>query len=80
MVKVHLKKRKKPYITLKAYLHSRKISYRKAAAVLGIGLNTFSLKINGQSDFTIQDTKNWEVSLTLTRVLFSIWNYEGGSL
>lgn len=57
MVKVNLKKRKNPYITLKAYLHSRKISYRKAAPVLGMSLGTFCSKINGQSDFTIQDIK-----------------------
>lgn len=52
----------------KAYLRYRGISQRKMAEVLGIGHNTFNLKLNGAngSQFTITELQKMAEYLELT--------------
>lgn len=49
-----MRKRKKTYIELnqlKGLMRANKRTYKEMASILGIGVNTFCAKVNGQSSF-----------------------------
>ena len=54
-----MKKRKlKELSKLKGLLREKNITYKKIASLIGINYTTFSDKINGYSDFTLNEANN----------------------
>lgn len=54
-----MKKRKfKEQSKLKGLLREKNITYKKIASLIGINYTTFSDKINGYSDFTLNEANN----------------------
>jgi predicted transcriptional regulator len=54
-----MKKRKfKELSKLKGLLREKNITYKKIASMIGINYTTFSDKINGYSDFTLNEANN----------------------
>lgn len=54
-----MKKRKfKELSKLKGLLREKNITYKKIASLIGINYTTFSDKINGYSDFTLNEVNN----------------------
>ena len=52
-----MKKKYTPYSKLKGWLKENGVKYSEIAELLGVNVTTVSLKINGQSDFSLYEAK-----------------------
>lgn len=63
-----MKKRKfKELSKLKGLLREKDITYKEIASLININYTTFSDKINGYSDFTLNETNNIIQQLQITK-------------
>lgn len=60
----------RPYVRLKAALRSQKLTYREIGLLLGISESAVFRKINGVSDFYIDETQRMLEAYSLPLTLF----------
>lgn len=62
-------RKKRKYIeraALKKFLQRRCISYRKLAAIMGMGVDSVNAKLNGYRDFTLTEIADFSIYFDLT--------------
>ena len=60
-----------PYNKLKGYLREKGVTYEDLAIMLGLTVSTVSMKINGHSDFYLNETKILRDNLTPPTDIFT---------
>ena len=59
-----------PYLKFKAWLKENGIKYSDVAALLGIGRTALTLKINGQSDFSLSEIRTLKKAYSISTDIF----------
>lgn len=65
-----MKKVHEPYDDFKGWLRSNRLTYSDLAVLLGLNEATISLKINGQSDFSLSEIQRIKNTYNLKSDIF----------